>query len=258
MQWRLASRGRLAVGFTIAAFVIAPKTVWAGEGEGPQSQQTVAAAEKPTPTAMQLAAAREFFQRGKLLFEQGKYDAAWFEFMSAYDMAPLPDLLFNMARAEERLNRPTDAAKHYREFLLKSPDDPDAVKIRANIARLEQTGSSASAPSGDGQQPRRRFPLYSAIAGGGTLLFAIIGTAALGTAHSQYNALATRCAPSCAMTEALSLKPTYQTGQAFLTLAAIGAAGTAGLLVWELRRGRRDSSVAMFSGSSAFTTYGSY
>jgi len=205
-----------------------------------------------------MAAAKEFFERGKTLFIEGKYDAAWVEFSSAYQIVELPDLLFNLARAEERMNRPADAAKHYREFLTKSPDDPDAARIRGNIALLEHKAALNPLPPPRGQDQPRRFPLYSTIAGGGTLLFAIIGAAALGTATAKYNGLASTCAPTCSMTDALSLKPTYQTGQAFLTLAAIGAAGTAGLLVWELRRGRRERHLAALPASFPQTAYGSY
>ena len=142
--------------------------------------------------------------------------------------------------------------------MTKSPDDPDAAKIRANIALLEQKAVLHPQPPPRGQDQPRRFPIYSTIAGGGTLLFAIIGAAALGTATAKYNGLASTCAPTCSMTEALSLKPTYQTGQAFLTLAAIGAAGTAGLLVWELRRGHRERRVAALPAPLSQTAYGSY
>lgn len=190
------------------------------------------------PTAAQLAAAKVFYARGAALYTQGRYDAAWFEFSSAYQIAPLPDLLFNMARSEEKLNRPADAAKHYREFLEQSPGDEDAQNIRAKIALLEQpAGTSSSSPAASGGA--RRFPVYSAIAGGGTLLFTIIGAAALGAASVRYDELARTCAPSCRAAEVMPLQQTIQAGQAFISLAAIGAAGTVGLLVWELRRDRR-------------------
>lgn len=241
MLWRSADRHLLRCWPIVAA-------VFLGATAHAQSPSGNAAAGAPTgqPSDAQLSAAREFYARGEKLYVQGRYDAAWVEFSSAYQIAPLPELLFNLARTEEKLNRTAAAAKHYREFLEKSPGDPDADKIRATIARLEHPnspapGALASSSSGSGSPETggtRRLPLYSIIAGSGTLLFTIIGAAALGSARMRYDALAGTCAPNCPTSDLMPLQQTIQTGQAFISLAAIGAAGTAGLLVWELRRGR--------------------
>lgn len=211
----------------------------AAHAENAAGSAAAAGASKGQPSDAQLAAAREFYTRGEQLYTQGRYDAAWVEFSSAYQIAPLPELLFNLARTEEKLNRPEVAAKHYREFLQQSPGDPDADKIRATIARLEQPASPSSSPSSSRETGgTRRLPLYSIIAGSGTVLFTIIGAAALGSARSRYDALAGTCAPNCPTSDLMPLEQTIQSGQAFISLAAISAAGTVGLLVWELRRGR--------------------
>jgi tetratricopeptide (TPR) repeat protein len=211
---------------------------------------------KPKPTDAQLAAAKAFYQRGAELYARGRYGAAWTEFSSAYQIVALPDLVLNLALTEDKMNRPADAAKHYREFLQKSPNDPDAEKLRRRIAELEQPASVASPQSAASDTARRRFPVYSAIAGGGTVLFTIIGAAAVGSAQAQFNVFAHTCAPNCSMTDVLALQPTLQAGDAFLTLAAIGAAGTVGLLVWELRRGRSPSKTAILTNPPPLNTHG--
>jgi tetratricopeptide (TPR) repeat protein len=219
-------------------------------------------AAKPALSNGQQAAAEEYFHHGQELFKQGKYGPAWVEFSTAYQLTDLPDLLFNLALAEEKLNRPADAAKHYREFLARSPNDPQTPQIQAKIAQLEHPGEVAPPPPppppAPVSSPPRRFPLYSVIAGSGTLLFAIIGGAALGAARSRYDGLASTCAPSCAVADVQGLQPVIQTGQAFLALTAIGAAGTAGLLIWELRRGRGERKTALRFGVGPSMIYGSY
>ena len=232
MSWRSADR-RLFRCWPLAAAVLFHT---AAHAENPAGSAAAVGASPGQPSDAQLSAAKEFYARGEQLYTQGRYDAAWVEFSSAYQIAPLPELLFNLARTEEKLNRPAAAAKHYREFLQQSPGDPDAGKIRATIARLEQPASSTSSSPETGGT--RRLPLYSIIAGSGTVLFTIIGAAALGSARSRYDTLAGTCAPNCPTSELMPLQQTIQSGQAFISLAAISAAGTVGLLVWELRRGR--------------------
>lgn len=211
-----------------------------------------------TPTSAQLEAARDFFTRGQALYQQKKYDAAWVELSAAYEIAPLPDLVFNLAQCEEKMGRRADAARHYREVLLRRPDDPQAVQIKARIDQLEgltpvltQTVAPAPAPAA-----RTRFPVYATVLGGASVVLTVAGGAVLGGMRSDYFALERSCAPGCdpALTDPLRGRQTA--GGALLGVGLAGLAGAAVLLPLELRwRGRRESTsggtVALRAGAGS-------
>ncbi|MFO0576743.1 MAG: tetratricopeptide repeat protein [Polyangia bacterium] len=210
---------------------------------------TVRAADKgATPSPAQLSAAKGFFANGQALYAQGKYEAAWLEFSSAYEMVPLPDLLFNMARCEAKLGRNADAARHYREFLKQSPSDPEAAKIQAEIARLEGAPSEPAAPaapaSGPGaspspaEPPARRIPLITTVAGGTAVVLLIAGAATLGYVGGQYGDLKARCNEMCSPTEWTGLRSASYAGYALLGLSAAAVAVAAVALPFELKKAR--------------------
>jgi tetratricopeptide (TPR) repeat protein len=86
--------------------------------------------------------AREHLDRGTALLEQGNYDAALVEFMRAYDLVgehpARPLILFNIARAHERLFRYDQALQYYNRFLQEAPaDQPRRGEVQGTITALE-------------------------------------------------------------------------------------------------------------------------
>jgi tetratricopeptide (TPR) repeat protein len=198
------------------------------------------ASETPSPSKAQMMAGKQFFDRGQQLYAEGKYEAAWIEFSSAYEIAPLPDLVFNMARCEVKMNRLKEAIGHYREFLRMRPDDPESERIRDEVNRLEKQLNGTADPQPvpppppPPPPPPRRFPIAGTLLGGGTVLFLVFGGAAVGVATSRFNDLNGSCAPTCSDEQVQTVRTPLNAGYAMFGLAAVAAVATAVVLPFEL------------------------
>lgn len=108
----------------------------------------------PTPALAQSAAqearAKELFENGKILYEEGQYDEAVVAWKAAYDLSPQPLLLFNMANAYERLGRYTealDALNRYRALAPAEERDTLERRIRNIEDRLAELRERAATGS---------------------------------------------------------------------------------------------------------------
>ena len=194
------------------------------------------------------SAAKAHYARGATLFRQQDWARAWLEFTTAYQLLPRPELLFNMARCEVKLGRPAEALAHFEAYLEAIPGDPDAAGLRkemeglrveaAAVKRREDESAARqakSAPPGD-PPPRRPFPVYGTISGAGTVLFAIVSAALLGSVNGRYAQLKDTCQPNCRPDEVRPLEQQATAGYVFLGFTAAAAVTTAALLTLELRR----------------------
>lgn len=211
----------------------------------------------PAPTAPQMAAAKSFFENGQALYREGKYQSAWLEFSSAYQMVQLPDLLFNMARCEAKLGRREDAVRHYREFLERAPNDPEASTIRAQIDQLSGKASEtavAPSPPPAAKEPSgrpdvfRKIPVITTALGGGAVILLIAGAATLGHVGSEYSALSDRCNRTCDPAEWTGLRSASRAGYALLGLSAVAVVAAGVLLPWELKKMRTERKVSLRVG----------
>jgi tetratricopeptide (TPR) repeat protein len=221
---------------------------------------------QPQASKEQMVAAKQFFVRGQDLYRQGKYEAAWIEFSSAYEIAPLPDLVFNLARCEAKMNRTKEAISHYQEFLRMRPDDAESGPIRDEVARLDRQlkglpdlpPPSAAPPP----EPKRPFPLYSAIAGGGTVLFLILGGATYGVAKSRFGGLQSSCMTKCTDSDVSSVRSPLNASYAMFGLMAAAAVATAIVLPFELglfkKKDEQASTVALLLGPASLTVAGRF
>jgi hypothetical protein len=146
---RAAGRGAgVALGVAVAAVGIAPRTAWA------QSQ-----------TESQEAEAR--FKEGLRHHDTGDEEGARLSFLEAYSVLKRPNLLFNLARAEQLTGRFVDAISHYKAFAADSTVDPaDRETARKHIVELSALVGHVQidAPSGadlwiDGQHLAGKAPL---------------------------------------------------------------------------------------------------
>lgn len=108
------------------------------EGEGPAE----ASSAEPPADPQHVVQAREHLNRGMQLLDQENYDAALVEFMRAYDLVgehpARPLILFNVARAHERLFRYSEALEFYNRFLAEAgPDAPQRSEAESTIRVLE-------------------------------------------------------------------------------------------------------------------------
>ena len=95
-----------------------------------------ALAQKP-PTAQQKKAAKAHFQQGKAFYEAGAWDDAIREYRKAYDLVPLPDLMFNIGQAWRMKGDKPRALDAYQKYLDRLPDGPLADEARNHVASLK-------------------------------------------------------------------------------------------------------------------------
>lgn len=90
------------------------------------------------PSAEAVAEAREHFERGVELFNEGRNDAALAEFDRAYQIAPAPPVLYNIARVHEALGDAVKAADTYAKYLEEGGDSLSQRRRHEITAALER------------------------------------------------------------------------------------------------------------------------
>ncbi len=75
------------------------------------AQPSIVAAQPNTETAA------AHIERGMTRYDAGDYEQALAEFRAAYDLAPDPAVLYNLARVHERLDHPVEAVSFYEHYL---------------------------------------------------------------------------------------------------------------------------------------------
>ena len=89
-------------------------------------------AEDPTE-----ARAKELFENGARLYEEGQYDDAVMAWQAAYQLSPRPLLLFNMANAYERLGRYQEAYDFLNRYRALAPSD-ERETLERRIRNIEK------------------------------------------------------------------------------------------------------------------------
>lgn len=75
------------------------------------------------------------------LFDSGDYARALVEFQAAYELAPMPAVLYNIAVTFEQLGRTREALDTYVQYNASGAATPAAraAAVAAKIAHLKQT-----------------------------------------------------------------------------------------------------------------------
>jgi tetratricopeptide (TPR) repeat protein len=81
--------------------------------------------------------AKKHYELGEKLYEYGDYNKALGEFNKAYDLAPIPALMFNMGRCHEKLGDLKQAVSHYQRFLAAKPNAGNRAEIEEKIKSLK-------------------------------------------------------------------------------------------------------------------------
>jgi hypothetical protein len=118
------------------------------------------------------AEAKKAFKRAEAAEQRKDWRTAIAEYQLAYDLAPHPDVLYNIALDFERLEEYRDAATYYRRYLDDSPDAEDTARVEKLIKTLRNrpgTVTITSEPDGaevliDGKR-RGVTPLEVSLAG---------------------------------------------------------------------------------------------
>ncbi len=94
-------------------------------------------------TPAQLQEAEDRWKEGRALYEDGKVDDARLKYAQALVVLQRTNILWNLAIAEFYSNRPLDALRHFKQFVVRNDADPADVK-RANDKYIpesaQQTG----------------------------------------------------------------------------------------------------------------------
>jgi tetratricopeptide (TPR) repeat protein len=99
----------------------------------------------PPPPAKEEKAqrARQLYERGKAAFEMGKFDLALEEYERAYEVLPLPGLLFNIGQCYRNLGNYTQAIFSFRTYLRKLPQAKNRAAVEKLIAELRLKADAA-------------------------------------------------------------------------------------------------------------------
>lgn len=112
---------------------------------GPAAAQAPAAGE--AAPAKQLTAQEQaavYFEQGRAFFKAKDYRAAAEQFQAAYNLDPVPILLYNMARAAEEMGDPEKAIVHYESYLKRiGPEAEDRDEVQRRIRVMEKTIAAA-------------------------------------------------------------------------------------------------------------------
>jgi hypothetical protein len=95
----------------------------------------LAGPDKPAPAEQKEA--DKHFKAGVSLFKESKYAEALAEFERAYEIAPHPLVLYNIATCHRELSHYGDAVKFYRRFIKEGESKVPGAKIKTAQSELE-------------------------------------------------------------------------------------------------------------------------
>jgi len=97
------------------------------------------------------ASARAHFRRAEKAFSLGKFQQALDQYAAAYDLRPLPGLLFNMGQCHKNLGNSERAIFFYERYLEVAQDDSRREMVESLIAEeRERMGPAAPAAQSAG------------------------------------------------------------------------------------------------------------
>lgn len=121
------------------ALTVSPAPTAAQPGDG-----AAAPAEPPKRALSAQEQAAVFFEKGRDFFKQKRYREAAEQFQAAYNLDPVPILLYNLARAAEEMGDPERAIGHYQSYLKRvGPEAEDRGEVERRIRVMEKTIAAA-------------------------------------------------------------------------------------------------------------------
>jgi hypothetical protein len=181
----------------------------------------------PTPEAIKEAESR--FKEGLRRHDSGDEENARLSFLEAFSVLKRPNILFNLARAEQLTGHPVDAIAHYKLFVA----DNTVTAVDREIARKRIVELSAivghviiDAPSGadlwiDGQMLPRKAPLSEPadVAGGMHTIQARLG--------DQTKTATVACSPGQTVTTKIVIEGTPGAGVVVVAIPGEGGQAAA-------------------------------
>jgi tetratricopeptide (TPR) repeat protein len=97
--------------------------------------------------------ARDAFDSGQDLFQNGKFTEAAEKFKAAYEARPFTQFLFNIGACYEKASDYTNALDYYGRYLKDKPREEEAEKTRVRIATLQKAVDQLKASGADPSKP---------------------------------------------------------------------------------------------------------
>jgi len=97
--------------------------------------------------------AKKFFREAEAQYDAGHYETAVALYRRAYDLAPLPGLLFNIGQAYRKHGDSKQAAEYFRRYLEAEPGGKSAAEAREHLAVLEASSSKPVTPPDKTPEP---------------------------------------------------------------------------------------------------------
>jgi hypothetical protein len=93
--------------------------------------------EQPAPKGPEQEQADRYFKSGVQLFKEGKFSEALAEFTRAYEIAPHPLVLYNIAACHRELSHYGDAVQFYERFLAEGKGQVPNARLTAAQTELD-------------------------------------------------------------------------------------------------------------------------
>jgi tetratricopeptide (TPR) repeat protein len=141
----------------------------------------------PSPARADRQKAQRLFEEGTQRYADGKYEAAVSSFQAGFREEPLPDFLYNIAMAHQRMRHPDQAVRYLEMYQLLTQDPRERTQARDQIAKIQK---ERGAPEGSGgafdfsgspaeSRPLHKRPLFWVALGAGVVAVAAVTTAAV-------------------------------------------------------------------------------
>jgi tetratricopeptide (TPR) repeat protein len=177
--------------------------------------------------------AQRFFREGSELYRQHDFDGARQRFEAVRRLHPSAELDYDLARCWDQLGKIDEALTEYRRFLTVAPTVPNATTVRARIVVLENARAAKVAPVAPEPPPpppSRRWMVAPIAVGAAALVFAITGSALVGSVGLDYDRLRDECKGACLPSRWADLETRANAGYALWGIA--GAAAIADVVWW--------------------------
>ena len=196
------------------------------------------------------AAGREYFERGRVAFEQADYEGALVYFRHAYRLSHRGELQYNIGVAADRLQREEEALEAFEHYLEESQNaarEPEVqeriIALRQSIAErratelaLEEATIPYQTPTHDGA----RIPTSAMVGSSALAVLGVTGVAAMSVGLAKNGSCSEEVAGQC-VTQRSTTAWTWVYGG--LGVAALAGSATWLALSFKRRKEKRQTQV---------------
>ncbi|MFO0709418.1 MAG: tetratricopeptide repeat protein [Sandaracinus sp.] len=152
--------------------------------------------------------ARSLFEAGRTAFSDGRFEDALGHFERSYALSGRPQLLYNIAAAQDRLRRDEEAIGSFERYLAELPGADNRAEVEGRLEALRAAvaarRSADTADTADSERPVDAPILATIVLGTLAVVSAGLATGFWIAANDQYGTLERTCASGCTRDEVLA------------------------------------------------------